>query len=267
MKKFCDFFVLTFCGFIFITMLFFTVFFGSNALYMTGLFAKHSVGAASPSDYIKILVECKVRQHELCSDKAAERVIEKFPNNKMALGHLAVRLTRDGEFEKASSFYAAYFSKDGSSAEVNYWYAQLLLEQSQEEEAVRWSYVAVLQDPENEMYSKALHELLMEMDKSVEALALIGFVTKGRPQAHRYWSAEFARLETGAKNLEELMKTDLSVPIRGEEAFVPAVEASNKKLKFFRVKDRICQDCPKSMKISDAKVVSRLQHNFLVLAQ
>ena len=243
------------------------MFFGGQALQMMGRFAKHSVGIAKPYDYLHILAECRVHSYHICSDLAAERVIKKFPGNSMALRHMAIRSVQEAKYEKAASLFAAYFSKGGSAADVNYWYSQLLLEQGEEEKAVRWSYLAVLQDPENELYAKALHELLVEMDKSLEALALIGFITKGRPQEHRYWSAEIARLENSSAELEKMMKGDMSVPIRGEEAYVPVVQASDKKLRFFKVIGRNCISCPDSMNIEKAKVVSRLEHNFLVLTQ
>ena len=267
MTRLRDFCILTLCAFCFVTILAFSAFFGGQALQMMGTFAKHSVGIAEPRDYLYVLAECRVHDYQICSDLAAERVIQKFPGNILALGHLAVRSVKSKDFDKAASLFAAYFSQGGASAEANFWYSQLLLEQGEEEKAVRWSYLAVLQDPENETYAKALHELLVEMDKSLEALALIGFITKGRPQGHRYWSAEIARLEKSSVELEKMMKGDISIPIRGEEAYVPAVQASDKKLRFFKVIGRNCDSCPASLNMDKAKVVSKLEHNFLVLTQ
>jgi len=81
---------------------------------------------------------CNSVERFYCSIRHFEKVLENHPFDREALGNLAVASAMSDDFNRAQSYFAAYFGSGGYGHDVIYWYAKTLHNMGRTDEAIRW---------------------------------------------------------------------------------------------------------------------------------
>lgn len=157
--------VAIFFGTVFFFSTFQTALFGRYAFEMSALLAKEALGLATIYDQKKMGAICNSVERYSCSIRHFEKILETRPFDREALGNLAVAAAMSEDFNRAQSYFAAYFGSGGNSYDVVYWYAKTLRAMGRVDEAVRWARDALTEMPSHDEYGKRLAELLRSIDR------------------------------------------------------------------------------------------------------
>jgi hypothetical protein len=159
--------ILFFAIFVFST--FQTVLFKQYAFEMSALLAKEAIGMSSVRDQKKMGAICNSVERYSCSIRHFETVLDGHPFDREALGNLAVASAMMADFNRAQSYFAAYFGSGGDSHDVVYWYAQTLRKMGREDEAVKWVKDALVEIPPQSEYGLLMTEFLKDTERRTVA--------------------------------------------------------------------------------------------------
>lgn len=147
---------------VFIFSTFQTFLFREHAFEMSALLAKEALGMTSIQEQKKMGAICNSVERYQCSIRHFEKVLEVYPFDREALGNLAIASAMSEDFNRAQSYFAAYFGSGGSSHDVTYWYAKTLNNMGRKEEALRWVRDALTEIPLQSEYGRRLAQFLRE---------------------------------------------------------------------------------------------------------
>jgi tetratricopeptide (TPR) repeat protein len=165
MEVFRKYRVPTFFAAVFVFSSFQTVLFRQYAFEMSALLAKEALGASTSRDQKKMGAICNSVGRYGCSIRHFENVLEQRPFDREALGNLAVASAMLADFNRAQSYFAAYFGSGGDSHDVIYWYAQTLRKMGRQDEATRWVRDALIEIPAQSEYGVLLSKFLKETEQ------------------------------------------------------------------------------------------------------
>jgi tetratricopeptide (TPR) repeat protein len=162
MQTFARYRIPIFFGAVFIFSTFQTVLFHEHAFEMSALLVKEATGVASIREQKKMGAICNSVERYRCSIRHFEKVLEKYPFDREALGNLAVASAMSEDFNRAQSYFSAYFGSGGTGHDVTYWYAQTLHNMGRQDEAMRWVRDALVEIPLQSEYGQRLAKFLQD---------------------------------------------------------------------------------------------------------
>lgn len=203
-----------------------------EATYMQlkNIFLKESI-----ANDLELGAICNSLNDILCAKNYFSKVIDKEPNNKLALANLAIVLAKQERWMEAEPYFKSYFSLGGSSFDVFYWFGITRKALKSLEEGTHWLLHSLKINPDYQKASETLVDYFLKSNDVVLALSLIGHITRGHPEDYHYWNDFLNRKKFIEPSEEESLevKNWQIVSLDGANYYLGLLLRENTRLKFF----------------------------------
>lgn len=209
--------------------------FGSEALWLR---AKNSLGLASVEELFELGGICNSLGRYDCSVSVFRRLLRSRPDDARVVGNLALALTRTEAHDAALPYYERYLKLGGGAVDTFHGYATRLRALGQKPESIEWYYRALQADPSFLDVTRDLVELLVQQDRHIEALSVIGGFVRRLPNYRPYWNGRITAIDAALSRTQSTRapaKTVLEIPASGDHHFIPIRLSRTGPYEFFMV--------------------------------
>ncbi|MCB9024908.1 MAG: hypothetical protein H6625_01200 [Bdellovibrionaceae bacterium] len=228
---------IVFLSLFFITLLMQFIFWKQYSLEATYVQLKNIFLKETTSNYLELGAICNSLEDTQCAKKYFSHIIEREPNNKLALANLAMVLTKQKNWKDAEPLFKAYFTLGGESYDVFYWFGLTEKAIHGVESGMYWVLHSLKINPDYLLAGEEIVNHYLAQNNLPLSLSIIGSLTRGHPENYKYWNSFLNRKEfiddiddenPGKVNWE-------LVSLDGLNYYLPLVLRKNTRIKFFSV--------------------------------
>jgi predicted aspartyl protease len=193
---------------------------------------------ANTEDLIELGAICNTLQRYDCSVPVYRHLLLSRPDDSRVVANLALALTRTDAHSAAVPYYERYLYLGGGAVDTFHGYATSLRALGKMPQAVEWYYRALQVDSDFLDVTQDLVELLIQQNRHVEALSVIGGFVSRLPDYRPHWNGRITAIDAALSHNQSTRtpeKTTLEIAASADHHFIPVKLARAGSYEFFLV--------------------------------